>query len=123
MTTVFAELAELDVVRIWEGVVGRVVGGEQVTVAVIELDPSSIVPEHTHEHEQIGVCVTGSLSFTAGAESREIGVGVVWCIPGGMPHEVRTGPAGAVVVEIWAPRREDWAALERRTPRSPQWPR
>jgi unsaturated pyranuronate lyase len=119
----FADLTELDALRVWEGVSGRVLGGDRVTMAVIELEPSSVVPEHRHEHEQIGICVTGSVTFTIGGETRELGPGACWQIPGGTPHEVRTGPEGAVVVETWAPRRDDWAALERLERPPTRWPR
>jgi quercetin dioxygenase-like cupin family protein len=108
----FTDLDALTTVRVWDGVVGRIVGGDRVTVAVIELDPDSVVPEHSHEHEQIGVCVTGSLDFRVGEERREVGPGGTWSIPGGVPHEVRTGREGAVVIETWAPKRNDWAGLE-----------
>jgi quercetin dioxygenase-like cupin family protein len=118
----FADLAELTAVRIWDGVRARVVGGERVTMAVVELDPSSVVPEHSHEHEQMGVCISGSLTFRAGDEERVLGPGNSWLIPGGVPHEVHTGPDGAVVVETWAPRRDDWAGLERLEGQPPRWP-
>jgi quercetin dioxygenase-like cupin family protein len=119
----FADLAELTPVQVWDGVAGRILGGERVTVAVLELDPGSVVPEHSHEHEQIGVCLTGSLDFRAGEEERELGPGGSWRIAGGVLHEVRTGPEGAVVVETWAPPRDDWAALEQLGRRALRWPR
>jgi quercetin dioxygenase-like cupin family protein len=119
----FADLAELTAVQVWDGVAGRILGGERVTVAVLELDPGSVVPEHSHEHEQIGVCITGSLAFRIGEEERELGPGGSWRIAGGTLHEVRTGPEGAVVVEAWAPRRDDWAALEQLERRAVRWPR
>jgi quercetin dioxygenase-like cupin family protein len=121
--SVFADLADVEALRIWDGVAARVVGGDRVTVAVVELDPGSVVPEHSHQHEQIGVCVTGSLEFRVGEEEREVGPGGSWRIPGGTPHEVRTGPEGAVVVETWSPKREDWAELERLEGVRPPWPR
>jgi quercetin dioxygenase-like cupin family protein len=119
----FSDLDTVTAVQVWEGVVGRIVGGDRVTVAVIELDPGSVVPEHSHEHEQIGVCVAGSVDFRVGDERREVGPGDTWWIPGGAPHEVRTGPDGAVVVETWAPKRDDWAGLERLDGVSSRWPR
>lgn len=118
----FADLAELTALRVWDGVYGRVLGGKRVTMAVIELDPSSAVPEHSHEHEQMGVCITGSVTYRVGDEEQELGPGGSWRIPGGMPHEVHTGPEGAVVVETWAPRRDDWAALERLEGQPAHWP-
>src|SRR5262245_10044121 len=119
----FSDLDALTTVRVWEGVVGRIVGGERVTVAVIELDPDSVVPEHSHEHEQIGMCVAGSLDFRVGEERRQVGPGDTWSIPGGAPPEVRTGPEGAVVIETWAPKRDDWDGLERLDGVSSRWRR
>jgi unsaturated pyranuronate lyase len=121
--SVFADLADVEAVRIWDGVAARVVGVDRVTVAVIELDADSVVPEHSHEHEQIGVCVAGSLDFRVVDERREVGPGDTWWIPGGAPHEVHTGPDGAVVVETWSPRRDDWSDLERLERVHPRWPR
>jgi len=118
----FADLSGLDAQRIWEGVTGRVVEGERVTLAVIELDPDSVVPEHRHENEQVGVLVAGLLEFRIGDETRRVEPGGTWCIAADVPHEVRTGPEGAVAVEVFAPARSDWAALERLEPRAPRWP-
>jgi quercetin dioxygenase-like cupin family protein len=118
----FADLVEIAPHEIWAGVVGRVVAGEQVTFAVIELDPNTVVPEHAHENEQIGVLAAGSLRFRIGDEERDLESGGTWRIPPHVPHAVRTGPDGAVVVEVFAPPRADWAALARREPSSPAWP-
>ena len=118
----FADLEGLDAQRIWEGVTGRVVEGERVTLAVIELDPDSVVPEHRHENEQVGVLVSGLLEFRIGDETRRVEPGGTWCIAADVPHEVRTGPEGAVAVEAFAPVRSDWAALARLEPRPPRWP-
>jgi quercetin dioxygenase-like cupin family protein len=51
----FADLSSLDLQRIWEGVHVRVVHGDRITLGVIELDANSVVPEHSHEHEQLGM--------------------------------------------------------------------
>jgi quercetin dioxygenase-like cupin family protein len=71
----FSELTQLEPLRIWDGVVGRVVGGRQLTLAVVELDPHTVIPEHHHENEQVGVLVAGSLSFRVGDEKRELAPG------------------------------------------------
>jgi hypothetical protein len=39
-----------------------------------------------------------------------------------VPHDVVVGPEGAVVVEVFAPRRADWQAIARDEPRPPRWP-
>lgn len=108
--------------QLWPGVLGRVVDGERVTFAVIELDPDTAVPEHRHENEQLGVLVRGSMRFRVGGESRDLGPGGTWCIPANVPHEVRTGPDGATAVEVFAPVRGDWRAIEPLEARAPLWP-
>ena len=118
----FAGLSSLDLQRIWDGVHGRVVHGERITLGVIELDPESVVPEHRHENEQLGIVLSGSLRFRVGDEARELGPGGTWRIPANTPHEVTAGPDGAVVLDVFAPTRDDWAALEPGAPRPPRWP-
>jgi len=118
----FGNLSSLDLQRIWEGVHGRVVHGDRITMGVIELDPGSVVPEHNHEHEQLGMCLSGSLVFRVADESRELRAGETWCIPGNVPHEVQVGPEGAVVIDAFAPTRDDWRDAPRADSREPRWP-
>jgi quercetin dioxygenase-like cupin family protein len=118
----FADVSSLDLQRIWDGVHARVVHGEKITLGVIELDPNGVVPEHRHENEQLGICVSGSLVFRVGDESRELGPGETWTIPGNVPHEVHVGPEGAVVIDVFVPPRADWREAERVDRRAPRWP-
>lgn len=50
----FDSLPEIGPHQIWDGVAARVVQGERITLAVVELDPGALVPEHAHEQEQLG---------------------------------------------------------------------
>ena len=118
----FDELADLEPLRIWDGVAARAIEGQRLGLAVVELDPSSVVPEHSHENEQLGIVITGSVSFRVGGETRELGPGAAWRIPPNTPHEVWTGPEGAVLIDVFAPARQDWHAVERDEPRPPRWP-
>ncbi len=119
---VFDNVSSLDLQRIWDGVHGRVVHGERITLGVIELDADSIVPEHSHDHEQLGICLSGSLVFRVGDDSKELAAGDTWSIPSNVPHEVHVGPAGAVVIDVFAPTRDDWREAERIASRPPRWP-
>jgi len=118
----FDELSTLELQRIWNGVHGRVVHGDGITLGVIELDPDSHVPEHRHENEQLGICLAGSLVFRVGDETRELAPGGTWSIPSDVPHEVHVGPQGAVVIDVFVPPRDDWRAAERVDARSLRWP-
>jgi quercetin dioxygenase-like cupin family protein len=118
----FDDLAALRPLAVWNGVLGRAVHGERVTLAVVELEPSSVVAEHAHENEQLGIVLRGSVRFRVGDEERELGPGETWRIPSNTPHEVHTGPDGAVVIDVFGPPRDDWGALEALEPRPPLWP-
>ena len=118
----FDGVSALDLQRIWDGVHARVIHGDRITLGIIELDANSIVPEHRHEHEQLGICVSGSLTFRVGDESRELGPGDTWTIPGNVPHEVHVGPDGAVVVDVFTPTRDDWREAPAGDARAPRWP-
>jgi quercetin dioxygenase-like cupin family protein len=118
----FADLAAIGPQQIWDGVRARVVRGERVTFAVIELEADSLVPEHRHQNEQLGVLLSGSARFRIGDETRELGPGATWSIPGDTPHEVQVGRDGAVVAEVFAPSREDWDAIPQGGPTRPRWP-
>lgn len=118
----FEELAALRPLAIWDGVVARAVDGDRVTLSVVELDPGSVVPEHAHENEQLGIVLSGSVRFRVGGEERELGPGGTWRIPANTPHEVHTGSEGAVVIDVFGPPREDWRTVERLELQRPLWP-
>jgi unsaturated pyranuronate lyase len=107
---------------IWSGVMARIVQGERITMALNELDPETLVPEHRHDHEQLGFVVTGSITFTLDEETSTLGPGGTWRMLGGVPHSAQAGPEGAVVVDVFSPPRADWDELESERPRSPVWP-
>jgi quercetin dioxygenase-like cupin family protein len=121
------DLAETLPIQVWDGVVARRVEGERVTLAVVERAPDSVVPEHRHPNEQCGLVIEGEVTFRIGEEERVLGPGGTWRIVADTPHSVITGPGGAVVVDVFAPARDDWN--DRPTvgtagePPSPIWPR
>jgi quercetin dioxygenase-like cupin family protein len=118
----FHDLGESNALQIWDGVHGRVVEGERITLVLVELDPDAVVPTHSHPNEQLGILFEGSAEFTVGDERRTVEPGGSWRILGGVPHEVRAGPEGAVLIESFSPIRDDWAGLGPSTaPR--RWPR
>ncbi len=122
-SSAFANVDEIAPNRIWDGVVGRTVHTERVTMTLIQLEPGAVVPEHRHEQEQVGLLVDGSMTFSVADETRELRAGGMWRIGSNVPHRVEAGPAGAVAFEVFAPIRDDWAGHERDEPSPPRWPR
>jgi len=102
------DLADIVPIQVWDGVVARRVQGDRLTLAVVELAPDSIVSEHRHPNEQCGLVIEGEVTFRIGDEERVLGSGGTWRILGDTPHSVVTGPGGAVVIDVFAPAREDW---------------
>ena len=57
--SVFADIGDVPPQQIWAGVVSRAVHGDRMTMGLIELDAGAVVPEHSHEPEQVGILLAG----------------------------------------------------------------
>jgi quercetin dioxygenase-like cupin family protein len=109
----FDGIGRLEHLRVWDGVTAQAVEGERTTLAVVDLEPGSTVPEHRHENEQLGILIRGSMRFRIDGETQDLAAGDTWRILGDVPHSVTAGPEGALAVECFTPARADWAELER----------
>ena len=118
----FTPVHDIAPAPIWHGILARAIHGRDATLAVVELAPDSIVGSHTHANEQLGIVLRGSMTFTIGGETRALVAGDLYRIPSNMPHEATTGPEGAVVIDVFAPVREEWRAMEPLAPRRSNWP-
>lgn len=116
------DLSELEPIAVWDGIRARRVEGDQVTLAIVELDPNATVPEHTHPSEQNGMVIRGEMRFRVGDEERLLGPGGTWRILGGVPHGATAGPDGAVVIDVFSPVRRDWDAFTVLPSEVPRWP-
>jgi quercetin dioxygenase-like cupin family protein len=74
---------------------------------VVDLEAGSVLPEHSHPHEQGGILLKGELEFTIGGETRHLSPGDVYLIPGGVEHSVRVGDSAAQLVDVFHPIREE----------------
>jgi quercetin dioxygenase-like cupin family protein len=118
----FEELGDLRPLPIWDGILARAVVGEEMTMAIVELDPNAVAAEHHHANEQLGIVLSGTMTFRIGDETREIGPGMTYRILADVPHTATAGPDGCVVMDIFAPPRHDWDAHEPGAPKTPRWP-
>jgi quercetin dioxygenase-like cupin family protein len=118
----FDDVRQLPLRPIWDGIKARIVHGERLLLGVVELDPGAVAQEHHHEHEQLGLVISGAVMFRIGDETRELGPGEMYTIPSNVQHEATAGPEGCVLIDVFAPVREDWVALEPANPREPRWP-
>jgi len=93
---------------IFPGVEIRTTAGTNLMLSVVRLEPESVVLDHAHPHEQMGVLVEGHLEFTVGGVTRVLGPGDIWRIPGGVVHRVRALDQPAVALDVFHPIREDY---------------
>ena len=84
--------------------------GERLMVNRVVIAPGAIVPEHHHPHEQAGYVLEGVLRLTVAGETWDLQPGDAYVLPGDTPHGAISGPDGCVVLDIFAPPREDYLA-------------
>lgn len=120
--TDLADLADIAPIEVFAGICARRVEGDLITLAIVELDPDAVVPEHRHAHEQNGMVITGQMTFRVGSEERVLGPGGTWRIRGDVPHTATAGPEGAVVIDVFSPIRSDWEDRPVLDLSEPVWP-
>lgn len=82
--------------------------GREMMISVVTLEPNSLVADHAHPHEQMGIMISGRAEFTVGGVTKVIGPGDIWRIPGGVTHRVRALDGPALAVDVFHPIREDY---------------
>jgi quercetin dioxygenase-like cupin family protein len=92
------------------GVTGKVLfSGGRLMFLWVEVKGSKVVPEHSHPHEQMGICLSGRAEFRAGEETRIVDAGTVYWFRSNEKHSVRAlGEEGATFLDVFSPPREDY---------------
>jgi quercetin dioxygenase-like cupin family protein len=90
------------------GVVMRSAYLNNVMVTFVDLADGSVVPVHSHPHEQMSVMIEGSLLFTVAGEDKLVHAGEVVLVPSGVEHGVKAVAGKAVAYDCWSPIREDY---------------
>ncbi|MGH7764083.1 MAG: cupin domain-containing protein [Candidatus Dormibacteraceae bacterium] len=105
-----------------DGIAARVVNGERITMAVVDLEEGIVLPEHHHENEQLGFVISGIITMRIGGEKKELHAGETYRIPSNVPHDAVAGPQGCTVTDVFAPVRADWEKLPRSEASPGRWP-
>jgi quercetin dioxygenase-like cupin family protein len=120
--SVYQAVATLKPTKIWDGVLARTVNGERLSIGFVDIDPNVRVPEHTHENEQVGFVLRGSVTMVVDGQSRELRVGETYTIASQVPHSATAGADGVSVVDVFAPVRQDWKSKPTVAPFPGRWP-
>ncbi len=82
--------------------------GARMMINFVRIEPGAEVPLHHHPHEQGGTVIEGMIVMTIDGETRELRAGDVYIAPPDSVHGAIGGPDGCLVVDIFAPPREDY---------------
>lgn len=82
---------------------------EKMTLTIMEFEPNTQLPGHSHPHEQVGYMVEGEAEFLIEGQSYQVRAGQMWRLPGGVYHQVKVGNQPMRVVEVFHPIREDFS--------------
>ena len=93
---------------IFPGVRISTAAAERMMLSLVDLEPHSVVEEHAHPHEQVGILLSGRMVFTIGGEEKTVGPGDMWRIPGGVRHKVRVLDEPCRALDIFTPVREEY---------------
>jgi quercetin dioxygenase-like cupin family protein len=94
--------------QIFPGVEICTTAGERMMLSVVTFEPGSVVLDHAHPHEQMGMMISGRLEFTVGGVTKVLGPGDLWRIPGGVVHRVRALEGPATALDVFHPIRDDY---------------
>lgn len=83
------------------------VHGEKTLMVEFFLEKDSMLPVHSHPHEQTGYLVSGHIRLQIGPERLDVLPGDSWCIPGDLEHSAEI-VADSVAIEVFSPVREDY---------------
>ncbi len=107
----FIKIDDYDPIELAPGVRARTPYGKHLMLSYLELDEGSVVPTHAHPHEQGGMMLRGRLELTIGDSTRTCEPGDLFLIPPNTPHGARAVGGPALVLDVFSPVREDYAAL------------
>jgi quercetin dioxygenase-like cupin family protein len=91
-----------------KGIRARIFPGTHLMLSVVDLQPWSESPVHSHMNEQWGVCLEGKWVRIQGGREYRVKAGDFWQTPPHVPHGGRTLGARCRILDIFAPPREDY---------------
>ena len=94
------------------GVTMRTPHGKNLMLSLVEMTEGAEVPLHEHPHEQAGVVLSGKMELTIGEETRELGPGDMYIIPGGTTHRAIAVGGDLRVMDVFSPIREDYVGRQ-----------
>jgi len=107
----FIKIDDYEPIEITPGARARTPYGKHLMLSYLEMDQGSLIPTHSHPHEQAGMLLEGRLELTIEDDVQLCQPGDMFIIPPNTPHSAKPIGRRAVVLDVFSPVREDYAKL------------
>jgi quercetin dioxygenase-like cupin family protein len=81
--------------------------GNKMLMAEFHLKKGSLLPKHSHPHEQTGYLIKGKIKLFINNTSKNLKPGDSWNIPGNTDHKAEI-LEDSVAIEVFSPVREEY---------------
>ncbi|MEI6045948.1 MAG: cupin domain-containing protein [Chloroflexota bacterium] len=114
----FFKVADIPGIEVAPGVTLQLISGEKAMFSVVSFAPGSIVPLHSHPHEQCGTVLEGEMIFYMHSmnpeDGQRCGPGDFYVAPGGTLHAATPASDQPVLaLDVFSPPREDYLEMFR----------
>ncbi len=89
--------------------------GNSTLCTEFKMEKGSVLPKHSHVHEQTGYLIKGNVVLTVGNQEYTVTPGDSWCIPSKVEHCAHIH-SYSVAIEVFAPVREDYLKFVQENP-------
>ena len=72
-----------------KGIKAHILQGEKHQLVFFEMEPSTLVPEHSHDYDQWGMMIEGKMELTINGETRTCNAGDEYVIPARAKHRAK----------------------------------
>lgn len=100
---------ELKVVDVLEGGRAQFISGERLTVAKWHLQAGTIIPWHSHKHEQVVNVIQGTLEMLVDEDVSVVNEGESCVVAANREHSA-VARTEVLCIDVFAPVREDYRA-------------
>ena len=101
------DISKIEEKEIIKGFKGRFFHTNSFTIAFWEIEEGSVLPEHSHIHEQSTQIIEGKLELVVGGVSTVLEPGMIANIPSNVIHSGKA-LTNCKVTDVFSPVREDY---------------
>lgn len=103
----FKNLSDIQEREIIPGYLARFIHSEKMTLAYWVIKSNSLLPEHSHKHEQVTVIISGKFELKVGNETKVLVKGDTAIIPSFVKHSGKS-LTNCKIIDFFNPKREDY---------------